>query len=361
MASRPDCAPLDPRTRALSDLLVLTLHSLVLGWVARSVAALLRLVALLLVHEREYSPAIGSPAAYVAAELAVSEGAWFSTRMVTREGVRMAPGGVVVGRRLAFLALSTQIDRGFLSTVDAFVVFRWRWLPPLVPDSVEHSIKGDGAIAVMRQCSPDPSRAEWRRRTEVACPPCVPEGVAAASREAAALACSAVLALPRGARLARVLVCGPPGCGKSTSARLVADRLRAETGGDAVTLVAGFDPTRPGHSMARVLEEAAASAGPGSWVVVAMEEVECALRRLAAPSPTPTAAAVLPDVHDKQSWTAMMDMLQFVDRVVLVMTTNLSHSELDALDAEHHQGALLRAGRVTLRVAMSAGGSVEVL
>jgi hypothetical protein len=45
-------------------------------------------------------------------------------------------------------------------------------------------------------------------------------------------------------------------------------------------------------------------------------------------------------------------MLQFLNGVTFVMTTNLSFSDLDAIDAEHCGGALLRKGRITDRITM---------
>ena len=353
--------------RALPDLVLLALHSMVLGWISSAVRFVLRAATLLLLHEREYTEGQGTTSAsYDAVCHITSTRAWFATRMASRGGARLTPGGFVVGRRAAFFAATRTTDSGRLlcSRLNSIAVWRWRWLPPLVPDDACAEAKSDGSIAVMRQCSPSASQAEWRVRAEVACPACVPAPVADASREVAALVCSALLAQPQGARQARVLVCGPPGCGKSTSARLLADRLHVETGGGSVTLVAGFDPTRPGHSLANVLQRAVADGGASSWVVVAMEEVDCVLRALDQAAGAVAGAGqqgVLPDVHDKQSWTTMLDMLQFVDRAVLVMTTNLSHAELDALDETRHRGALLRAGRITMRVAMTAEGRVEVL
>jgi hypothetical protein len=59
-----------------------------------------------------------------------------------------------------------------------------------------------------------------------------------------------------------------------------------------------------------------------------------------------------PEVVDKATWNAMLDMLQFRDRVVLMMTTNATFAELDELDARECSGSLLRTGRVTQRIEM---------
>jgi hypothetical protein len=256
-------------------------------------------------------------------------------------------------------------------TCPSIVVWRWRWLPPLVADMPHAATSpGEKRIKVMRLSGPSRSCSDWRSRDEVVCPSRVPLAVSSASRSTARL-------MEAGARLedqARVLLCGPPGCGKSTATRFLAQAL------DAV-LVVGFDPIRVGaERLMAVIDNARLSSD--EWVVIVVEEVDCALSRIEphgarvsddepgddgggddlddpdstrrrrqgpASARGPPASCAL----DKASWNGMMDMLQFHTRVALVMTSNKTLEELDAIDALRGGGALLREGRVTQRIAMS--------
>ena len=282
---------------------------------------------------------------------------------------KMRASGVIIGRWLSFVAITKQVTvRHF--TVDGIVVWRWRFLPTLVPDDEALAAASSrGKAWVFRASGSSAEAPNWRGRSELLCPDFVPRAIVDGAREVAeAIAAAAVKT-----RQARVIVSGPIGCGKSTTSRLLAAAIGRVTGDEsAVSLVAGFDPSRPGHSLAGVLD--LAQFADNHWVVVMLDEVDCVLSKLDsavgdANTPPNSGAApivgsgkngVLPEVVDKGTWNAMLDMLQFYDRVILVMTTNLSFSELDAIDAPH-RGALLRAGRVTMRVEMHEDGSHRVV
>ena len=147
-----------------------------------------------------------------------------------------------------------------------------------------------------------------------------------------------------------VILSGPPGCGKSTTARAVTMLL------DAV-LVPGFDPSRPGHTTTDVLVTVRDLTTVGTHVVISMDEFDVCVRRAVAGGALPAALGDAetgtPEVTDKASWNAMMDMLQFVPKVTVIMSTNLTFKELDALDPS---GAMLRAGRVTQRIDAGSPG-----
>jgi hypothetical protein len=330
------------------ELFALSIGSMVASCATAAVSAALRGLLHLAFQERVYSDescATGMSA--VVSRLSALH-VFAQRREVV--GGRMQPSGVVIGATfLARVECVSVSERGMFarSGMTRVRVVRPRWMPPLVPDDAVTSSDSSplpGVIRVLRNCG---SRGcGWTLRSEIASPAAMPAAAAAVARDTA----SRIFALHKTAgdvAQVRVILSGPPGCGKSTTARVVALLL------DAV-LVPGFDPSRTGHATTDVLLNARDLAVVGTHVVLSMDEFDVCYRRAVAagalaPAPGNADSKGPPEVTDKASWNAMMDMLQFVPKVTVVMSTNLTFPELDALDPS---GAMLRAGRVTQRIEM---------
>ena len=150
------------------DLLLLAANSMVLGWLTALLRAAAYALRGLLMHEREYAiTASSSKSVYEAVQRRLEEdGGFVSCRRIC-DG-KMRASGVIIGRWLSFVAITKQVTvRHF--TVDGIVVWRWRFLPTLVPDdealaaasrssSVSTSIQNAGT-AMIRSAKPNPSAA----------------------------------------------------------------------------------------------------------------------------------------------------------------------------------------------------------
>lgn len=330
------------------ELVALALSSLVSSWVTCALSLVVQAIKRLTFQERVYTDDL-CKIGLLAVVDRVRSLYLFSERHEVI-GTTMQPAGIVIGA--TFVAHVENVPTtgfGICPRMRVRVV-RWRWMPPLVPDDAcaqDLQTLPEGVIRVLRKSKDN--RSGWRMRVENACPAAVPRDATANARATA----SQIVALRKGESQIRVLISGRPGCGKSTTAREVARMI----GG---VLVPGFDPSRPGHGMEGVLEAAQgvrifASSSP-TPIVISMDEVDVCLRRAIAGMPYSPGGggggggdSEQPDVTDKTSWNAMLDMLQFVPDVMLVMSTNSTFAELDALDAT---GAMLRAGRVTHRIAL---------
>jgi hypothetical protein len=343
---------------AMLDLLMLTIGSMCAAWMSRLLDAACTVMRHLLLDERVYSEA-QSKTALVYVMTRIRKDFIFAQRHEVFDG-DMYPSGAVLGR--SFAAFTCEIPAGANRMQPHLLtlrVLRWRWLPPLVPDgdligAMDDGVgKASGTILVLRTGSQEVVSRDWRVSREMACPP----GVAAAVRAGASGMADRIVAAATsnvgGGGQARIVIVGPIGAGKSTAVRMAALALNA-------TLVPVFDPSRPGYSVADVFGQLRS----GTRVLLCIEEFEGTLGRLAVPlengmTPVVTAAVqasssgIAPEVIDKASWNNMIDMLQFIPNAVLVMTSNLSFEELDAIDAIHG-GALLREGRVTHRMSMAA-------
>ena len=329
------------------ELVALSLSALVSSWVTRVISLVAQAIKHVAFHERVYSDDLCRRGLLAVVDRVRTLHLFSQRREII--GSTMQPAGVVIGA--SFIAhVQNVVPKGYgLGPRMQVRVVRWRWMPPLVPDDAcaqDAPPSSKGVITVLRKGNDNLSG--WRVRLENACPAAVPRNAAAVARATASQIVEARTAGGEAAQV-RVLISGPPGCGKSTTAREVALMLGA-------VLVPGFDPSRPGHAIDGALEVAHGlrhtSTAP---VVISMDEVDVCLRRAVAGMPCSSklggGGECPPDVTDKSSWNAMLDMLQFLPNVVLVMSTNLTFAELDALDAT---GAMLREGRVTHRITVPA-------
>ena len=321
------------------ELLALSTGALVANWVTGAIRTAIRAILYMVFHERVYSENCCKLGMNAVIERVSAQHIFSERREVV--GTRMQPSGIVIGP--SFIARVERIpasDRSVHSAAGMRVrVLRFRWMPPLVSDdailnNAENS--KPGVIRVLRQCGTG-RNAKWAMRNEVASPASVPAVAAAVAGNLASKIAS--LHKTDSTAQVRVVLSGPPGCGKSTTARVVAKLLGA-------VLVPGFDPSRPGHNVGDVLTMRNMYAG--EHTVISMDEFDMCIRRAITGEPHPADTDMgVPEVTDKASWNALMDMLQFVPSVTIVMSSNLTFPELDAMDPS---GAMLRAGRVTHRI-----------
>lgn len=320
----------------LLDVVLLTTHAMVVGWISSAILGITVIVVGILFDRREYVNSMASDVSYKAVQDRIDKTSWYSWSRVANKGTMVAVGPIV-GRWFSFFVTTESQE----SRNERLVVWRWRWLAPIVPDT--EIVTKQNKIKVTRSIGHE----DWRSFNEIACPPFVPQNVKdACEKSALDILTAATEDFDQG----RVILSGPPGSGKSTTARVLVSTIASKLGQNAV-LVVGFDPTRQGHNMASILEQALFMVDD-RWVVVVIEEVDCVLKRVVEEKLVTTSGVGelgLPEVIDKASWNCMLDMLYFRPRVLLIMTTNLTFEELDRID---DTGAMLRPGRITSRIIM---------
>jgi hypothetical protein len=129
---------------------------------------------------------------------------------------------------------------------------------------------------------------------------------------------------------ATVFIDGVTNAGKSTLGFLLAKELQG-------AYCHTFNPTEAGDHLTTLTMEHMFDEGP---LILVMEEVDETVKRLHKGDITlnreiPTL------VYNKSTWSSFLDDMLFYKKVVLIMTSNTSKAELDALDPSY-----LRLGRV---------------
>lgn len=130
---------------------------------------------------------------------------------------------------------------------------------------------------------------------------------------------------------ATVFLHGVTGAGKSSVGYLVAKELHGK-------YCHSFNPCEPGNQLCTLLCDADTDAT--SPLVVVLEEVDCIIRRLSK-GDVPINSEVPTQVYSKSTWASFLDDMFLYKNVVLLLTSNTSKEQLDAIDA-----AYLRPGRV---------------
>ena len=313
-------------------LLLVTLSSMAAGWMRELVSAVVAFAFAALFHERVYDDQ--NQHTLTAVVDLLHQRAVYAQRRQAVDG-RMRAAGLVVG--LTFMAVVDVRRERTPFAVDRSAsarVYRWRWLPPLVSDEEPATKCDPTTVRVVRNLA----GTSLHFLQEVACPAAIDPAVVRASRAVAAR----VMAGARQPGGARVVVCGPPGCGKTTAARIVAAELDAY-------LVPGYDPSKPSsYTLSGIVQNLRFGSNADRTIVFSMDEFEGCLLRIGSPGALPSNGKDA-EVTDKASWSGLMDGMQFLENVVVVMSTNLTFGELDGIDRAHGS-ALLRKGRVTERI-----------
>ncbi len=136
-----------------------------------------------------------------------------------------------------------------------------------------------------------------------------------------------------------VFLSGPPATGKSSVGYLVAKELNG-------AFCHSFNPTDPGDNIYSLLMETRAEDSEKPIVIV-LEETNTMIHTIHE-GKVPMNDKVPTLVRDKTSWSNFLDDMVFYKNVVLILTSNETKEEIDALDS-----AYLRKGRVDAVIGMS--------
>jgi hypothetical protein len=129
---------------------------------------------------------------------------------------------------------------------------------------------------------------------------------------------------------ATVFIDGVSNAGKSTLGFLLAKELNG-------VYCHTFNPTDPGDHLTTLTMEHMFDEGP---LILVMEEVDEMLKHLHEGN-VPKSREIPTLVHNKSTWSSFLDDMLFYKKVILLLTSNTSKAEIDALDP-----AYLRQGRV---------------
>jgi hypothetical protein len=130
---------------------------------------------------------------------------------------------------------------------------------------------------------------------------------------------------------ASIFISGLPGSGKSMIGFLLASELNAK-------LVRTFNPTEPGDNMIRLIRDV--DPDDKTPLVIMLDEVDIMIRKITEHSIVPHKNIPIM-IHDKISFNRFMDDMMFYDNVILIMTSNESKENIDAID-----NSFLRKGRI---------------
>ena len=327
---------------SIRDLLWLTLISTTTSTIIACIGFVLTFIRKCVFVENEYREST-TPCAMRAVVERICYDCLVSERRIVHDGC-MIPGGYVLCRWFCAI-ICTKEEGYFRNKIVTINVFRPRWMCSIVDDSAACGKDKDvrpGIVKVLRNIGSNPSSPQWSLFSEMACPNGIDGTVIKNSHAAVRRIKNAIVD-----NQARVIISGPPGCGKSTTARILAMELDG-------AVIADFNPSRPGYSIHEVVK----NMQKGVIGVLVMEEVDVCLRGLDSDKDRKSEIVTSHQVTDKTSWNAMLDMLQFIPNMIVIMTTNLSFPELDAIDRAH-QGALLRRGRITQRISMCESNNMN--
>ena len=129
-----------------------------------------------------------------------------------------------------------------------------------------------------------------------------------------------------------VFIYGPTGSYKTSTALLLADKLNG-------TICYSFDPTSPGDNISALVCEA--NPTKEKPLIILIDEVDIMIADI-HDGVTPHKHIPI-SVRDKRTFNTFMDRLKDNDNVILVLTSNKTLDEIDAIDRSY-----LRNGRVDL-------------
>ncbi len=130
---------------------------------------------------------------------------------------------------------------------------------------------------------------------------------------------------------ASIFISGLPGTGKSMIGFLLANELNAK-------LVRTFNPTEPGDNMIRLIRDT--DPDDETPLILMLDEVDTMIRKITEHTIVPHKNIPIM-IHDKISFNRFMDDMMFYDNVILIMTSNESKENIDAIDS-----SFLRKGRI---------------
>lgn len=115
-----------------------------------------------------------------------------------------------------------------------------------------------------------------------------------------------------------ILISGPPGCGKSTFADILASKLKCY-------LVPLFDPTIPGDTITSFTNY-------DKPVITCINEVDEIIKNFK--NNMTVHKDFYSAVYDKKSWNNWLDNINkyYTSKIIIIMTTNKKIEELDAID-----------------------------
>lgn len=205
-------------------------------------------------------------------------------------------------------------------------IWTWKGTPPLVTDvtlTVDTSLK-TGHISVLKRRAGPLSEFCITRTTQrtlrAGCP----------TVEASMKVVKQMAEQYRATGEGRFVLYGPPGSGKSTALRLLAEELGAE-------IFPSFNPTIPSESIEGVIEWLP---NEKQLLLAGLNEVDCVLDKFGT---IKTDGEYQVQVHDKKSWNQTLDDVADMPNVILVMTTNRTMEDM----LSRYDSSLLRPGRVT--------------
>ncbi len=249
------------------------------------------------------------------------------------------PCGFIIGRN--FLAYQMRLVGQFRPNLDV-----WLMMPRWIPMSVETETKARASAPAVKTWNRSGPifNILWSAAT-------APVSIAPTPEQAGVIAqiikhASASADNGYGFN-ASVLLTGPPGCGKSQIAFLLAKQLGAAVCTD-------HNPLDPGDTlMSMVLRAGATRDAP---LVVLLDEWDSRVSIVFAKPGAFRGKDSIPEIWDKTSYCIYMDKLCRFNNVIFIFTANSDPQTIAAVDP-----AVVRAGRIDLTIEMRDGATIAPL
>lgn len=220
-------------------------------------------------------------------------------------------------------------------------VVRSRRSGPVVPEPLPQICNSGSHISVAYASA----RGFYKVRLERAVPRRAPPDVVAAADAVSDRMLEAFVAEEQENQV--FVLHGRQGCGKSTAVRMLALKLDA-------TLYE-YDPTKNG-SLLTLLEHGTGAPGETRRSVVAYEEFDASMRRIAAGTVRVMDKKRGCEVYDKPSWNSNIDGFRRSSDAIMVMTTNEPYDAIPGLLGG--DTSYMRQGRVNAHFEWDDDGTV---